>query len=95
MQSSEQDLQGSPGQQTSYLSPPIELPRANLHTETLVFTRGLYHLPQSNLQRHRKKCDPEHEKSTPSRNGRPVTRAQASEEGVEHDKGMSFRNTLL
>ncbi|XP_032758348.1 transcriptional repressor CTCFL isoform X2 [Rattus rattus] len=41
----------------------------------------------SNLQRHRKKCDPEHEKSAHSRNGRPVTRAQASEGGAEHDEG--------
>nr|XP_021512696.1 transcriptional repressor CTCFL-like isoform X3 [Meriones unguiculatus] len=42
----------------------------------------------SNLQRHRKKCDPEHEKLATSKTGRPVQRPQAVERGAGWDNGM-------
>uniref|UniRef100_A0A8C6N2W4 CCCTC-binding factor n=1 Tax=Mus spicilegus TaxID=10103 RepID=A0A8C6N2W4_MUSSI len=41
----------------------------------------------SNLQRHRKKCDPEHETLAPNKDRRPVTRTQASEGEAGHKEG--------
>ncbi|XP_028625588.1 transcriptional repressor CTCFL isoform X1 [Grammomys surdaster] len=48
----------------------------------------------SNLQRHRKKCDPEHEKLSSSKNGRPVTRTEASEGGAGLDEDVVAQESI-
>lgn len=74
---------------------PSLSPGCKLHMGTLMFTSGLCRLPQSNLQRHRKKCDPEHEKLATSIQGGAVQKKQTVEEGPGWDNGTSFLITLF
>ncbi|KAL6033295.1 hypothetical protein STEG23_014943 [Scotinomys teguina] len=47
----------------------------------------------SNLQRHRKKCDPEHEKLATSQKGKPEQRKQATEEGPAWDNDTAAQES--
>ncbi|XP_055472215.1 transcriptional repressor CTCFL-like, partial [Psammomys obesus] len=49
----------------------------------------------SNLQRHRKKCDPEHEKLATSKTGRPVQRTQAVERRAGWDNDTTAQESTI